>query len=290
MTVAIMTDSTAWLPDDVLEKRGVTVVPLQVIIDDESFDDGSDAATPQIVAEALKGGQKVSTSRPPPEVFADHYRHAIAMGATEIVAIHLSGDISGTFESAQVAARDCAVPVHLVDTRQIGVGTGYAVLSAADLRDAGESGEAMAAAASSRALATKTLLYVDTLEYLRRGGRIGTASALLGGALAVKPLLQIEDGRPAPLDRVRTSGKALARLGDHAVTAAGDEQVEVCVAHLVNPERAEGLAERLSERLADNLDGRDVACTELGPVLGAHVGPGMVAVCIAPMSYPQAQN
>ena len=115
------------------------------------------------------------------------------------------------------------------------------------------------------------------------GGRIGAAAALLGGALSVKPLLRIDDGRVVNLDRVRTSSRALTRMEDLIVEAAGEQRVELCVSHLANPDRAGELAGRLGERLADNLDGRDVWCGELGAVLGAHVGPGMVAVCLAPL-------
>ncbi len=127
-----------------------------------------------------------------------------------------------------------------------------------------------------------SLFYVDTLEYLRRGGRIGAAAALFGGALSVKPLLQIADGKVASLEKVRTAARALGRLEELAVQAAGEEQVDVCVAHLASPDRAAQLAENLTTRLADQLDGREVWCAELGAVLGAHVGPGMLAVCVSP--------
>ena len=174
------------------------------------------------------------------------------------------------------------MPVTVVDSRQVGVATGYAALSAADVLDAGGSVAEAAAAARVRADLATALFYVDTLEYLRRGGRIGAAAALLGGALAVKPLLRIEDGRVANLERVRTSARALSRLEDLIVEAAGDQDVDVCVSHLANPDRAGDLAGRLGDRLAANLDGREVWCGELGAVLGAHVGPGMVAACVAP--------
>ena len=140
-----------------------------------------------------------------------------------------------------------------------------------------------AAAARSRAAASSSLFYVDTLEYLRRGGRVGAAAALLGGALAVKPLLTIKDGVVATLEKVRTATRALSRLEELAALAAEDRQVDVCVAHLASPDRAGQLTERLADRLADNLSGREVWCGELGAVLGAHVGPGMIAVCVAPV-------
>ena len=207
-----------------------------------------------------------------------------AEGATAIVSVHLSAEMSGTFESAQLAAQEAPVPVVAVDTRQVGLATGYAALSAAGVAASGGSLDDVAAAATARAEAASSLFYVDTLEYLRRGGRIGAAAALLGGALAVKPLLQIADGRVESLERVRTSNRALARLEELAVEAAGEVEVDVAVAHLANPDRAEQLTAKLQERLAENLGDREVRCGELGAVLGAHVGPGMIAVCVAPLT------
>ena len=126
------------------------------------------------------------------------------------------------------------------------------------------------------------MFYVDTLEYLRRGGRIGAAAALLGSALAVKPLLEIVDGRIGTREKVRTAARALSRLEELAVAAAEDRQVDVAVAHLANPDRADALAEHLRRRLAVNLADRDVVVGEVGAVIGAHVGPGMVAVVVSP--------
>ena len=281
-SIAVVTDSTASLPPEVAASRGILVVPLQVVIGAEAYDEGSEDATPERVAAALREFLPVSTSRPAPAVLLDAYERAALAGAKQIVSVHISGEMSGTFESAQLAARDAPVRVVCVDSRQVGVATGYAALAAADAIGEGRSVEDAAAAAERRAAACSSLFYVDTLEYLRRGGRIGAAAALFGGALAVKPLLQIEDGRVASLEKVRTSGKALARLEELAVQAADGRQVDVCVAHLANPERAGQLAERLDERLAESLGEREVWCGELGAVLGAHVGPGMIAVCVAP--------
>ncbi len=282
MPVRIVTDSTASLPAELAAERGIVVVPLQVVIGATVYDEGAGGATPEMVAAALREWKPVSTSRPSPAMLLDVYEKAARDGATEIVSVHLSGEMSGTYESAQLAARDASVRVVPVDTRQVGVATGYAVLAAADVLAAGGSADEAAAAARARAEATSSLFYVDTLEYLRRGGRIGAAAALFGGALAVKPLLQIKDGTVASLERVRTSARALGRLEELAVQAAGDGQVDVCVAHLANPDRAGQLTERLGQRLGANLGGREVWCGELGAVLGAHVGPGMIAVTVAP--------
>ena len=279
----IVTDSTATLPAEVAAARGIVVVPLQVVIGATVLEEGTtDGATPELVAAALKEWTPVSTSRPNPSAFLEVYERAARDGASAVISVHLSGDISGTLESAQLAARDASIRVITIDSRQVGVATGFAALSAADVLDAGGTADEAADAARARAAASSSLFYVDTLEYLRRGGRIGAAAALFGGALAVKPLLQIEDGKVATLEKVRTAARALSRLEELAVQAAGEEQVDVCVAHLASPERAGQLAGRLSERLAANLAGRDVWCGELGAVLGAHVGPGMLAVCVAP--------
>jgi DegV family protein with EDD domain len=281
-SVAVVTDSTASLPPALAAERGITVVPLQVVIGADAFDEGTAEATPDAVAAALHDFRPVSTSRPAPEVLRRVYARLVADGAEEIVSVHLSGDMSGTVESAQVAARDVGVPVVCVDSRQVGVATGYAALAAAQAVASGATAAEAGAAARRRADACSSYFYVDTLEYLRRGGRIGAAAALLGGALAVKPLLTIEAGVVSSLERVRTSARALARLGELAVVAAGDEQVDVCVAHLASPQRATSLATTLAERLSGNLDGREVWCAEVGAVLGAHVGPGTIAVCVAP--------
>ena len=283
MPVVVVTDSTASLPPDVVAQRGIVVVPLQVVIGATVYDEGPDGATPEMVAEALRAFRPVSTSRPSPALLTEVYAKAAQDGATEILSIHLSAEMSGTHESAQLAARDAPVPVTVVDSRQVGVATGYAALSAADVLDAGGTVADAATAARARAGAATALFYVDTLEYLRRGGRIGAAAALLGGALSVKPLLRIDEGRVVNLDRVRTSARALSRLEDLIVEAAADRPVELCVSHLANPDRAAELAGRLAERLATNLAGREVWCGELGAVLGAHVGPGMVAACVAPL-------
>jgi DegV family protein with EDD domain len=285
-TAVVVTDSTASLPPEVAAARKIVVVPLQVVIGATVYDEGAGGATPALVAQALREFRPVSTSRPAPAHLAEIYADLADAGATQILSVHLSAEMSGTYESALLAARESPVPVTVVDSRQVGVATGYAALSAADVLDAGGSVAQAADAARRRAERATTLFYVDTLEYLRRGGRIGAAAAILGGALSVKPLLRIDGGRVVNLDRVRTSSRALSRMEDLIVEAAGEQHVEACVSHLANPQPASELAARLGERLAANLEGRDVWCGEIGAVLGAHVGPGMVAVCVSPIQAP----
>ena len=281
--IVVVTDSTASLPPDVAAARGIVMVPLQVVIGAKSYDEGTQA-TPQTVATALREFTPVSTSRPTPEAFLRIYRDAAESGSEAVVSVHLSGEVSGTYESAELAAAMAPLPVETVDSRHVGMGTGFAVLAAAEALAAGASAVQAARAAANRAASTRAYFYVDTLEYLRRGGRIGAAAALLGSALAVKPLLVVSEGRIGPLEKVRTSARALARIEELAARAAdaADTPVDVAVQHLANPQRAEAIARRLQDRLG--LD--QVHVSEVGAVIGAHVGPGMVAVVVAPRTPP----
>jgi fatty acid kinase fatty acid binding subunit len=280
--VSLVSDSTS-VDQAMAARLGVTVVPLQVMIGTTSYDEGDIDVSPNRVAQALEAHKQMSTSRPAPERFARVYREAAAAGADAVLSIHLSSEVSGTFESALLAARDVDIEVVVVDSRLLGMATGFTVESAAEALDAGASVAEAAKVAQARAEATTGLFYVDTLDYLRRGGRVGTAAALVGSALAVKPLLQIKDGRIVQLDKVRTTSRALARLEELAVEAAGDARVDIAVSHLANPDRAGHLAERLRARIPHALD---LVLTEVGPVIGAHVGPGMLAVVVAPRPDP----
>ncbi len=222
MPVVVVTDSTASLPPELADKRGIVVVPLQVVIGADVYDEGSDGATPELVAAALKEFRPVSTSRPTPAALLEVYEECARTGATEIVSVHLSADMSGTFESAQLAAREASVPVVPVDSRQVGVATGYAALSAADVVDAGGSAAEAAEAAPASGPGAAARCSTST-RWSTCAAAAGSAPPprCVGGALAVKPLLEIADGRVATLERVRTSGRALARLEELAVQAAG---------------------------------------------------------------------
>lgn len=277
-SVAVVTDSTAYLPADVVASRGLIVVPLEVIVDRRPRVEGVEIG-PAEVAEALRSGVAVSTSRPSPHRLLDAYESAAAMGASAVVSIHLSGALSGTVDAARLAAQDAPVPVHVVDSRSLAMGLGFAVLTAADARDRGLAVDEIVDAATRRAAGADVLFYVDTLEYLRRGGRIGTASAMVGTAFAIKPLLELRDGSVAVLEKVRTTSRALARLGDLACSRADDLPVDVAVHHLGNPKKAANLADELRTRLPR---AGDVPVTEVGAVIGAHSGPGVIGVVISP--------
>ena len=255
------------------------MVPLQVVIGGTASEEGT--VTASDAARGLRDWRPVTTSRPAPERFADVYAAALAAGVDGVVSVHLSAEMSGTLEAARIAAQHAELPVEVIDSRSIGMGLGFAVLAAAETAATGADLAAVAAAAVRRASATRSLFYVDTLEHLRRGGRIGAAATLLGSALMVKPLLHITEGRIAPLEKVRTTSRALARLEELAVDIAGERLVDLAVQHVSAQPRAAALAERLSNRIAHR---GELFVGEAGPVVSAHVGPGMLAVVISPRS------
>jgi DegV family protein with EDD domain len=276
--VAVVTDSTAYLPDGLADRLGITVVPLQVVLGGVSGSEGSEV-TPADVAAALAAWVPVSTSRPNPADFVAAYRAAFEAGASGVVSLHISAELSGTWESARLAADECGggATVRVVDSRSTAMGLGFPVLAAAEAAHDGASLEEVYRAAVRCAERTTTLFYVDTLEHLRRGGRIGAAQALLGTALSVKPILHVADGRIVPLEKVRTASKGVARLEALAAAAAGDGPVDAAVHHLAAPARAATLTERLRSRLPGL---RELYASEVGAVVGAHVGPGLLGVVV----------
>jgi DegV family protein with EDD domain len=276
--IRVVTDSTAYLTEDALAEHRIDVVPLQVIVDGAARVEGAQIG-PRAVAEALRRHDPVSTSRPSPQAFLAVYEAAAQRGHTHVVSVHLSASLSGTVDAARLAARSSPIPVDVVDSRSLGMGLGFAVLAAAEAASAGEPADRVAAIASRRAARTSAFFYVDTLDYLRRGGRIGAASAMFGTALAIKPLLHLDDGVIKPLEKVRTAARAVARLEDLTVGRAGPVPVDVAVHHLDDSVRAAELAGRLQGRLAGL---NELLVVEVGAVIGAHVGPGMLAVVVAP--------
>ncbi len=278
--ISVVTDSTAYLPEGLADELGISVVPLYVIMGGDSGEEGIDVTSDQL-AEALSDShQQVSTSRPTPSSFAATYRQCLDAGAAGVVSIHLSRELSGTWDAARLAAEDVGPDVvKVIDSRSTGMGLGFAVLAAAERARAGATLDEVFQTGVDTAAQTHTLFYVDTLEFLRRGGRIGAAAALLGTALAVKPLLHVIDGKIVALERVRTASKAIARLADVAVERAGKGLVDVAVQHLAAAERAERVAAALRDRIPRL---RRMYINQVGAVVGAHVGPGLIGVVIAP--------
>lgn len=275
MPVAVITDSTAHLPEGFADRYAIREVPLHVLVD------GSCPVTefgPEPLAEALSQRRVVTTSRPAPAEFAAMFRAALDAGASGVVSVHLSRELSGTWESAVLASQQVdAQRIRVVDSRTTAMGLGFAALRAAEAAGRGESGAEVEAAAMTAARHSETLFAVETLEYLHRGGRIGKAAALLGTALAVKPVLHMSDGEIRPLEKVRTMQRAMTRLVDRIAVIGDEEDIELAVHHLAAPERAGELATRIEERLPH---ARGCVVSELGPVIGAHTGPGVLGVVV----------
>jgi DegV family protein with EDD domain len=281
--VAVVTDSTAYLPEGFARRRAVAVVPLHVLVDADSSLDGLDFG-PAELARALDERRTVTTSRPTPAEFAERYRSALDAGAPGVVSVHLSRDLSGTWEAARLAAEEVnaaagADRVRVVDSRTTGMGLGFAVLAAAAAAEDGADGAEVERVAVDVASRTRTMFCIQTLEFLRRGGRIGPTAALVGSALAVKPLLHVSGGQILPLEKVRTTSRALTRLVELTVAAAGEGPVGIAVHHLGTPDRAAELATRLAERLPN---AAGCLVSEVGAVIGAHTGMGVLGVVVLP--------
>lgn len=276
--VALVTDSTSYLPRDLVTGTGIEIVPVQVIVSGRAMDETSDAASTQRVAEALKAWQPVTTSRPTPERFRQAFEKAAVEGATAVVCATLSARMSATYESAWLAAREVDIDVRVVDSRTVAMGLGFAVLAGERASREGAQVDEVESIVRRRGESATALFYVNTLEYLRRSGRIGSARAMVGQALKVKPILAVREGEVAPLERVRTSTKAIARMAALAA-AAVTGPVEIAVQHLDAEDRASELAGELHRRLP----GAPIVQCPIGAVVAAHTGPGIVAVVVSPV-------
>ena len=280
--VVVVTDSTSYLPAGLADELGVRVVALQVRLGERTGLEGVDVSPADVTA-ALRGRTAVTTSRPTTAEFVEVYRTALEAGAAAVVSLHLSAELSGTCDSARLAAAEFGdgpqAPVRVIDSRSAGMALGFGVLAAARQAAAGADPNTVEQRAREILDHTKALFYVDSLEWLYRGGRIGAAAARFGTALSMKPLLHLSEGRIVPLEKVRTSSKAIARLVQLTVAAAGTDPVDVAVQHLAAPERAADLAGKL-RKAVPNL--RELYESEVGAAVGAHVGPGLLGSVVSP--------
>ena len=272
--VAVVTDSTASFPPGLAELHGVHVVPLHVVLGHRAGPEGSEVSPGDVALALTDRRVRVTTSRPTPGQFLSTYRRC---GSDRVVSVHLSGALSGTLESARSAAMKAAtegIDVRVVDSRSLAMGLGFAALAAARQARAGAGLDAVEAAAAC--CDTTSLFYVDTLEHLRRGGRTTAAAALLGTALSVKPLLVVRDGGIHLLEKVRTASKALGRLRQLVADEVAGH-VELAVHHQSAPDRAAALAEGLRQDLPRV---QAIHESEVGAVIGAHAGPGLLGVVV----------
>ena len=292
--VAVVTDSTASLPPEVAADLGITVVPLHVVVDGEDRLD--DALGSAALAAQLAQGVHATTSQPSTAELERTYRAASDAGARDVVAIHLSADLSGTVAGARRAAAALAgegVRVHVVDSRTVAAGTGLAAVAAAEAARGG-GGAARAVAVARETAAKSTVLFmVADLGFLQRGGRMTPGAALMGTALGIRPVLGVSDGRIVVVETVRGRARARRRVLERAVQAAGGpgarvphppaQRVRVAVHHFGAADEAIALEEDLADALAGT--GALVAGalrSEVTAVVGVHAGPGVLGVVVAP--------
>ncbi len=275
MTVCVATDSTADLPPEVVQELGITVVPLLVLFGDEAYRDGIDLSSEQFYERLATSTALPITSQPPVGAFLEAYRK-LAAQTDEIVSIHITARASGTYESALQASKlvEAKTRIQVVDSESASMGMGFQVTAAARAAREGARLDEVAAIARSVGRRVHILALLETLEYLRRGGRIGRAQAFLGSVLNLKPLLTIRDGVIHPVARVRTRARALDRIFRDCM-ACGDLE-QVAVMHGTTPDDAEVLAQRVRERLPDV----PVHVGRLGPALGVHGGPGIIGMVV----------
>lgn len=270
MAVVVVTDSSSCIDPHLVEKYDIRVVPLHIIAGGLDLREGVDD-----LPDDLSG---VTTSGPSPAELTEAYSLALDdSNGDGVVAVHLSRLLSGTWDAAAHAARAVGDRVRLVDSRNTAMGLGFAVLEAVKAARAGADLQQVYDRAVRVAASARTLLVVDRLDHLRRGGRIGTATALLGTALAMKPVLHLVDGKLVLREKTRTMSKAMSKLVDGVVAEAVNTSL-VAVHHRGAEDRAQILVDQLTDRLPA---GTEVTVSELDAVLGAHVGPGAVGVVVA---------
>lgn len=277
--VAVVTDSTACIPAKLASRMGIRVVQQQLRIGDE-YDDEARVPGERIVS-ALRGHEDVATAPPDPGAFFWAYLDAAAKGASAIVSIHISSRMSETCKAAKEAAAQTRTPVHVLDSGTLGMSLGFAVLAAAQLANGGADIAQVLAVAGARIVRSTELLHVESLEYLRRGGRIGAAAHFIGNTFAIKPMLTVRHGEVTPLDKTLGAGRALRKMVDRAVHLAGDGAVDIAVEHIGADERVPGVVATLRNRVANVRELMPVSVTS---IITAHVGPGAMGITISPVS------
>lgn len=272
MPVRVVTDSSCDLPEDLAERLGVEIVPLTIRFGSEELTDRKELTTGEFWRRLESSPTLPETAAPSPGAFESCFRALIADGATGIVCINLSSKLSATMQSAEIAARAVgdACPVVVVDSLTVSMGVGNLAVEAAEAAAAGASLNDVVETCRSQIGRTKLFGSLDTLEYLRKGGRIGAAQAVLGSLLAIKPVVEIRDGVVAEAGKVRTRSKSLRNLANYV----GNQPVErLAVLHGNAPDLDEFLV------LVDQYVPRaDIVVSQVGPVIGTHAGPRVIGV------------
>ena len=285
--VRIVTDSTADLPQELVDRYGITVVPLKVFFGSDCYLDGIELTKEEFYQRLASSKELPTTSQPTPAEFAEVYRPMAEEGA-DIVSIHISSHMSGTLQSAQLAKTMLQYDgLEVIDARAVSVLLGMVVLGAARAAAAGFSRTEVAALARSIIVNHRIYFVVDTLEYLQRGGRIGKAQAFLGTVLNVKPVGTIKDGLIYPHEKVRGRKKAINRMVQ-LLSGGFDEggPVFCFMTHGNDPQGMEYLKDLVQERLNCS----EIFDSQMGSVVGTHVGPGVLGVAVCPAEYLQPRS
>jgi DegV family protein with EDD domain len=273
--IAVVTDSSAYIPEGALEGLPVSVIPVWLLWDEDRFRDGVDI-DPATFYRRLEASKTLPTSSQPSSgEFMAFYRQ-VAAEAEVIVSVLVSSELSGTIASAQAAqAQLPELDIRIVDSRSSSMGLGLVVLATARAAAAGRTPDEVVAVAREMRDRVHFLFVVDTLEYLHRGGRISRAKRVLGTALKIKPILHLEEGRIVPLTQARTKRKAIERILDIAEERlGGSAMAEAAVADINSPESGDAVAGMVAERFAPALLHR----SSVSPVVGTHVGPGAIGL------------
>ncbi|OGO09518.1 MAG: hypothetical protein A3K46_08375 [Chloroflexi bacterium RBG_13_60_9] len=271
----IVTDSTAYIPASLVKQHGIHVVPLTLIWGNETLHDGTEITPPEFYKRLKTAKIMPSTSQTTPEEFKKEFAPIIAAGDS-ILAILISSKLSGTVDSAvQAKAEFPNAKIEIVDTLTTAMALGYCALAAARSVDNG-AGLADAAAVARKAVDSSGVIFVvDTLEFLRRGGRIGGAAAFVGTALNMKPLLTVKDGKVDALDKVRTKGKAIERMLDIVEERIGSRRpLRIATLQAAAEDEAKALLETAGKRFHPE----ESVFSEVSPVIGTHVGPGTIGL------------
>ncbi len=272
--VAIVVDSTAYLPQEVVDQYNMHVIPLIVNWEGDSFRDNVDIKPEQFYQRLKTAKEMPTTSQPSPGDFKTVYEKA-AETAESILCLTISQPLSGTYASA-VAARQMVegVPIEVVDSRSTTMGLGFMAIAAAQAVENGADYKEAADIVKGLISRMRVVFVVDTLEFLHRGGRIGSASRYLGTMLSIKPILHLEDGKIEPLAKVRTKKKAVAHMLWMLSDETAGKKVHVAVVHAAAPAEADQIFARVQGQMAPE----SLYLAEISPVVGTHIGPGAVAV------------
>ena len=278
--VRIVTDSACDLPQRVADELGIEIVPLTIRIDGHEYVDRADLTPAEFWAKCAASPNLPETAAPAPGHFEAAYRRLAADGATSVVAINLSAALSATMQSAELAARGVAdtIPVTVVDSQQCTLGLGAIVIDCARLAAGGASHQAVVDRARDLATRTKVWGALDTLENLKKGGRIGGAKAMLASALAIKPIIEVRDGKVEQGGKQRTRGKALAFLVETLVNAGPVENLMV-----INADCSD--VDAFVEQLRPHYAG-EIVVGDIGPVVGSHAGRGTIGIAYCVASSP----